>query len=191
MASTEIEFELPATQFGLIGYPALRQGQAVALQLETGLLLPDPAEDAWYAVTPETLPGRIVKVGPGQYAFSGQIEAAELAKVEEAETATLLVRCAGIPLRLTCGPLADGMLPFGTWETRYLTGYARVFGVFEENFATTIGERVGATIWGFRRLVLGPGDPAFGEWYETTDLLPSPYVYDRVLVTVRIHRRTG
>lgn len=189
MASTEIEFDLAAAQFGMMGYPALRQGQAVALQLETGLLLPDPVEENWYAVTPDALPSRIVKVGPAHYAFCGQIEAAELVKIEGAETATLLVRCAGVPLRVTCGPQADGMLPFGTWETRYLSGYGRIYGLFEEEFTTAIGERVGATIWGFQRLVLGPGDSRFGEWYETADLLPVPYEYDRVLMTVRLHRR--
>ena len=46
-----------------------------------------------------------------------------------------------------------------------------------------VGERIGVTIWGFQRLVLAPDDAAFGEWYESVELPPTPYLYDRVLVT--------
>ena len=40
MASTEIEFELSAQQFALMGYPQLSQGQTLTVQLETGVLDP-------------------------------------------------------------------------------------------------------------------------------------------------------
>jgi hypothetical protein len=58
----------------------------------------------------------------------------------------------------------------------------------EEDFAAGIGQSTGVTIWGFRRLVLAPGDPLFGRWHETHELPPTPYEYDRVLVTARVHR---
>ena len=80
-------------------------------------------------------------------------------------------------------------LPWGTWETRYLTGFGRVQGIVEEDFRTaSIGRPFGVTIWRFRRLVLTPGDAMFGQWHETVELLPLPYRYDRVYVTARIHR---
>ena len=46
----------------------------------------------------------------------------------------------------------------------------------------------GVTIWGFQRLVLQPGDPLFGQWHESTELLPLPLHYDRVVVVARVHR---
>ena len=189
MALTEVEFELPAGQFELMGYPSMRQGQPLSLQLETGVLLPDPAAEGWYAVAKEPAPGMFVRVGRALYAFAGQIEAAELMKEDQVETATVLVRCGEIPLRVFCAPQADGQLPFGTWETRYLTGYGRVYGVAEEDFSTAVGRQTGVTIWSFRRLKLAPGDPQFGEWYESAELQPTPYVHDRILVTARVHRQ--
>lgn len=188
MALTEVEFELPAGQFELLGYPHMLQGQPLMLQLETGVLLPDTAVDGWYAVTKDPLPERFIRVGRAQYAFAGRIEAADLRKEEGVETATLIVRCGEVSLRVYCAPQADGRLPFGTWETRYLAGYTRVYGVVDEDFSGAPGQQTGATIWSFRRLILTPGDPLFGEWRETPDLLPTPYSYDRICVTARLHR---
>jgi hypothetical protein len=61
----------------------------------------------------------------------------------------------------------------------------------EEDFSIGVGERIGVTIWSFNRLILGPGDPAFGQWHESTELPPSPFIYDRVVVTARIHHTRG
>lgn len=188
MALTEVEFELPAGQFELLEYPHMLQGQPLMLQLETGVLLPDPVADGWYVVTKDPLPERFVRVGRAQYAFTGRIEIADLRKDEGVETATLIVRCGEVFVRVYCAPQADGRLPFGTWETRYLTGYTRLYGVVDEDFSAAPGRQTGATIWSFRRLILTPGDPLFGEWHETPDLLPTPYLYDRICVTARLHR---
>ena len=103
-------------------------------------------------------------------------------------TAALVVQCGAAPVRVMCAPQQDGRLPYGTWETRYLVGTGRLYGLAEEDFAVGVGEQIGVTIWGFNRLVLTPGDAAFGQWHESTELLPTPFTYDRVLVTVRIHR---
>ncbi|MDI9548753.1 MAG: hypothetical protein QM346_14275 [Chloroflexota bacterium] len=189
MALTEVEFELSAGQFDLMGYPHLRQGQPLVLQLETGVLLPDPAAEAWYAVAKEPMPERFVRVGRAQYAFAGQIEAAETMQHDDVETATLIVRCGEIPLRVYCAPQEDGRLPYGTWETRYLAGYSRIYGLAEEDLSMGPGSQIGATFWSFRRLVLAPGDPLFGEWHESVELLPVPYAYDRICVTARVHRQ--
>ncbi len=143
MALTEVEFELSAGQFDLMGYPHLRQGQPLVLQLETGVLLPDPAAEAWYAVAKEPMPERFVRVGRAQYAFAGQIEAAETMQHDDVETATLIVRCGEIPLRVYCAPQEDGRLPYGTWETRYLAGYSRIYGLAEEDLSMGPGSQIG------------------------------------------------
>ncbi len=127
-------------------------------------------------------------MGRGLYAFAGQIEQADIVKAEGLETAALIVQCGAPPVRLICGPQADGTLPYGTWETRYAAGTGRLYGVVEEDFAVGVGERIGVTIWSFQRLILTPGDVAFGQWHESIELPPTPYSYDRVLVTARIHR---
>jgi hypothetical protein len=189
MALTEIEFDLTAQQFALMGYPPLRQGQILTLVLETSVLLPDPGAESWFAVQPEPTPMQLVQVGRGQYAFSAPIERAEVSNEDGVESAALLVRCGDVPLRVMCAPDPDGRLPYGTWETRTVTGYSRLFGIVEEDFTVGIGETVDVTVWQFRRLVLKPGDPVFGEWRETDTLSPTPYEYDRVVVTARIHRR--
>ncbi len=173
-----------------MGYPHMRQGQPLMLQLETGALLPDPMGEGWYAVTKEPVQPRFVRVGRALYAFSGQIETADVVQEDGVETATLIVRCGEIPLRVYCAPQADGRLPFGTWETRYLTGYGRLYGIVEEDYSTTAGRQSGVTIWSFCRLKLEPGDPQFGETYESPDLLPTPYLHDRIFVTARVHRQT-
>lgn len=189
MALTEIEFDLSAQQFELLGYPALRQGQVLTVTLETSVLLPDPAAENWFIVQPERLPSQLVQVGRSQYAFSGPIEAADFLDDEGVDSAALLVRCGDVPLRVYCAPQADGKLPYGTWETRTLTGVGRLFGVADEDYSVSVGQSLDVTIWSFRRLVLQPGDPVFGQWHETDALPPTPFEHDRVVVTARIHRQ--
>jgi len=188
MALTEIEFELPALQYERMGYPGLKQGDPLTIVLDAGVLLPDPAADSWFAVQKEPWPAFFKQVGAATYAFSGQIKEADIIKEADEESATLLVLCGAVPLRVICAPQADGRLPFGTWETRYLTGYARIQGIVEEDFVTSIGQMVNVTIWNFRRLALTPGDPVFGEWHETDQLTASHYAYDRVLITAHLHQ---
>lgn len=189
MTLQEIEFELPAAQYALMEYPGLRQGQPLSLLLDAGVLLPDAAAPAWYAVQQEALPSRLVRTGPGWYAFCGQIVAAEIGKHEGAESAVLLVQCGDLPIRVTCAPKSDGTLPWGTWETRYLAGFAPLAGIVEDDFASGIGESIGATVWHFNRLILAPGDPNFGLMVESDELPPLPYRWDRIYVTARVHRR--
>jgi len=190
MSLTEIEFVLTANQFALMDYPGLTQGRSLTLTLDGGVLLSDPAADAWFVVQKEPLMSQFVRVGPATYAFMGQITEANLFKEEGEETAVLLVRCGDIPLRVICAPNEDGRLPFGTWETRFISGLCRVQGIVDDDFATGIGQTVDATVWGINRLVLAPGDPKFGQWYETTELSTSPYIYDLVLITARVHPKS-
>lgn len=199
MTLQEIEFELPAAQHALMDYAGLRQGQPLTLILDAGVLLPDPAAPAWYAVQKEALPGQVVRTGPATYAFSGQIVAADIGKGEpddlsepngDGQSAVLLVQCGDLPVRVTCAPQADGVLPWGTWETRYLAGYGLLSGIVEDDFASGIGESVGVTVWHVNRLMLTPGDPNFGRWVESDTLLNMPYSYDRIVVAARVHRRT-
>lgn len=185
---TEVEFELSAEQYKLMGFPGLSQGEALTVELETDILLPDAGTDGWFTVQKDRLAPRFIQVAPAMYAFSGEIEVAEIDQEDEQESAVLLVQCGDIPLRVTCGPGADGRLPYGTWETRQLTGFSRVHGIVESSFATAIGRPIGATIWGFRRLVLTPGDAVFGQWHESEHLPATPFLYDRVFVSVRLHR---
>lgn len=189
MALTEIEFDLSAQQFEMMGYPALRQGQSLDVQLEIGPLLPEPGSESWFAVQPEKLAPRLVRVGQAQYALTGQIAQADLVKEEGVESAALVVECGEAPVRVLCAPQDDGRLPYGTWETRYLTALGRLYGVVEEDFSVGVGERIGVTLWGFQRLILTPGDPGFGQWYESVELPPTPFTYDRLVVTARLHRR--
>ena len=122
MALPEIEFELSSHQYEQMGYPGLRQGQSLWPVLDAGILLPDLAADDWFAVQKEPLPPRLVRIGPALYAFTGQIGKADLHKDDDEETGVLLVDTGVAPLRVTCAPETDGRLPFGTWETRYLSG---------------------------------------------------------------------
>jgi hypothetical protein len=190
MTLTEIEFELSPQQFELMGYPQLRQGQPLDVQLQTGELLPEPGADAWYAVRQERLEPQLILVGRGLYAFAGQIEQADIVNEGGVETAALIAQCGGAPLRVMCAPQADGSLPYGTWETRFVAGTGRLYAVVEEDYSVGVGERIGVTIWSFQRLILSPGDPAFGQWHESVELQPTPYSYDRVIVTARVHRRS-
>lgn len=184
----ELEFELPAFQHELTGYAGMQQGEPLTVTLESDVLAPDPAATGWFMVQKEPLPVRFIQIAPATYAFTGQIVAAELEKADGTETAILLVQCAEIPIRVLCAPEEGGRLPFGTWETRYLTGVSRLHGLIEDDFHTAIGRSVDVTIWQFRRLVLTPGDAVFGQWYETDRLPPTPYRYDRVLIQSRLHR---
>jgi hypothetical protein len=187
MSLTEIEFELPARQFSLMGYPNLRQGQPLTFQLETRVLSPS-SDESWYVLQRERLDAQYVRIGRAHYAFTGQIVEAEIVKEDEYESGALLVQCGAIPLRVLCAPGEDGRLPYGTWETRYLTGHSIIVGIVEDDFGTGVGKPVTATVWSFRRLVLNPGDSKFGEWYETDELPSTPYELDRVLITARLHR---
>lgn len=188
MALTEIQFDLSPQQFAMMEYPHLRQGQSLDVQLQTGELLPEPGSEGWYAVRPELLSPQLHVVGRSLCAFAGQIALADIVKDEDFETAALVVQCGVAPIRVMCAPQEDGTLPYGTWETRYVSGIGRLYGLAEEDFSVGVGERIGVTIWTFHRLVLTPGDAAFGQWHESTELLPTPYQYDRVVVTARIHR---
>jgi hypothetical protein len=188
MPLVEVEFELSAQQFELMGYPGLHQGESLPLILDAGVLLPDPAAESWFFVQPEPLAPQFVLVGPATYAFAGQIVEADLFKSEGAETGVVLVQCGDVALRVTCAPQEDGVLPWGTWETRYLVGIGHVQGIVEDAFQSPVGNPQGVTIWRFRRLILRPGDPLFGQWHESVELLPSPFQYDRIIVTARVHR---
>jgi hypothetical protein len=188
MPLAEIEFELSANQYQFMGYPGLHQGESLSVVLDAGVLLPDPAAESWFAVRQEPLAAHLALIGPATYAFAGQIVEADLFKSEGAETGIVLVQCGAVAIRVTCAPQEDGMLPWGTWETRYLAGVGRLQGIVEEDFQSAVGRPQGVTIWRFRRLILAPGDPLFGQWHETVDLLPSPFRYDRIVVTARVHR---
>ena len=190
MALTEIEFELSAEQYERMSYPGLKQGQPLAVILDAGILLPDSAANAWFAVQQDPLPPALIQIGRAAYAFTGQIVDADIIREDGIETATVWVDCGVTHLRVTCGPGEDGRLPDGTWETRTLTGVARLQGVVEDEYLTPIGTPSGVTVWGIRRLLLTPGDAKFGEWYESEELLPAPYRFDRIVVSARIHRQT-
>jgi hypothetical protein len=183
----EIEFELSAEQYERMGYPGLQQGESLTVTLDADYLLPDPAADAWFAVRKEPWPALFKPVAPATYIFAGQIKQAEIGYEGGEQSAVLLVDC-GLPLRVTCGSQADGRLPEGVWETRYLTGYGRVLGIVEDDFASAVGQTIDVTVWSIRRLVLTPGDPVIGEWRISESLPPVPYRYDRVLITARRHR---
>lgn len=188
MALPEIEFELSAYQYELMGYPGIRQGEPLSVVLDAGVLLPDVSAESWFAVQKEALPQQFVNVGPATYAFAGQIVEAELVTEDDEQTAVLLVDCGIVRVRVTCAPQADGRLPYGTWETRYFSGVGRVQGIVEDEFETGIGHPTNLTVWQFRRLILRPGDPLFGQWHASVELLPLPLHYDRVVVTARVHR---
>ncbi|MBI1298122.1 hypothetical protein GC175_24575 [bacterium] len=189
MSLTEIEFELSAEQYALLEYRKLQQGQSFTVTLDGGVLLPDLAATFWFAVQPEALTPAFQAVGPSIYAFAGRIEEAEIEYGRE-QLAHLSINCGSVFLRVTCAPGDDGQLPDGTWETRYIAGIAPVQGLFEENFELAVGRNIDVTLWGFRRLVLTPGDLNFGRWHESVELAPTPFTHDRVYVKARIHRQT-
>lgn len=185
---TEIEFELSASQYELMGFPALKQGEPLSVILDGGIVLPDPEASNWYVVQPEPLTPQFRRAGRALYAFTGQIQEADILNMDGLETATVDVDCGEIRLRLTCAPQEDGRLPFGTWEPRTLTGFARIQGIVEDDFAAPVGTPLGVTIWRFRRLILRPGDALFGEWHETGEIPATPFQYDRLLLTAKLHR---
>jgi hypothetical protein len=189
MALPEIIFELPASQYAIMEYPGLRQGQPLDVILDAGVLLPDIGSTSWYYVQPQPLTAHLHNVSRGLAAFAGQIKAAEILKEDDQTLAVLSVDCGVTSIRVTCAPQQDGLLPFGVWETRYLAGCAPLQGIVEEEFVTQIGQCVGVTIWQFHRLVLTPGDPLFGKWFASDALPPAPYQYDRVFITTRLHQR--
>ena len=135
----------------------------------------------------EKLEKRFVRVGPAIYAFAGQIVEAEIEYGQE-QVAWLSVDCGPVALRITCAPGEDGQLPYGTWETRSISGLASVQGIVEESYDLPVGRNTDVIIWNFRRLVLTPGDAVFGEWHESADLPPAPIGVDKVFVTARVHR---
>lgn len=192
---SEIVFELSALQYELMGFPGLQQGQSLDVVLDAGLLFPESDAASWYHVRSEPLPPRLTQVALGRYAFAGQIKEAEINKVEgddgvEENEAILLVDCGSASLRVICAAQEDGLLPWGTWETRFLTGYAALQGIVEEDFSTSIGRSIGVTIWHIHRLVLTPGDPLFGQCFESDSLVAAPLGFDRVWIAARLHRRS-
>lgn len=188
MALAEVEFELSAQQYERMNFPGLQQGRPLAAILDAGVLLPDLAASSWFTVQPERLPPAFVQVGRGAYAFTGRIVEADIVDDEDFQSATVWLNCGVVHVRATCAPNEDGRLPYGTWETRTLTGVARLQGIVEDEFLSPIGSPTGMTVWGIRRLLLSPGDPNFGQWYESEDLLPAPFRHDRIVVTARVHR---
>ncbi len=113
MSLPEIEFELSALQYELMGYPGLTQGQSLTLTLDAGVLLPESTADSWFTVQQAALPLQLQHVGPAQYAFAGQIVAAELFKQDGADTGVVVVNCGAAPVRVTCGPREDGLSAVG------------------------------------------------------------------------------
>lgn len=190
MQLTEIEFELSANQFELMGYPPLKQGEPLSLMLDAGILFPDTGADSWYVVQPEPVQRQLCMTGPAQVAFAGQIVEADLLKEDDTQSGVVVVDCGGVQIRLTCAPHEDGRLPWGTWETRYLIGFGHLQGIVDEEYRSAVGRPQGVTIWQFRRLILRPGDPLFGQWHETAELQPQPFRHDRIYVTARVHRST-
>jgi len=184
----QIEFELSAEQFALMGYPRLQQGLPLSLVLDGGVLMPEPGPDPWYAVRKEPLPSRFVQTGPAFYAFAGPIVEADIEYGRE-QMAVMVVDCGIVTLRVACVPYNDGILPQGTWETRFAAGFAATQAIVEESFETSVGRVVNVSLWGFRRLLLSPGDHAFGSWYESSEIPPTPFTYDRLLVQARVHRQ--
>ena len=187
MPLSEIEFELSASQYELMGFPGLQQGESLSLVLDGGILLPESGAEHWYAVQPEKLEKRFVRVGPATYAFAGQIVEAEIEYGRE-QLAFLSIDCGPVHLRVTCAPGEDGQLPYGTWETRYISGLAYVQGIVEDSYENPVGRNLNVILWNFQRLVLTPGDAVFGEWHESGDLPPAPIGMDRIFVTARVHR---
>jgi len=187
MTLPEIEFEFSAAQYELMGFPGLQQGESLSLALDGGILLPDSGAERWYTVQAEPLEKRFVRIGPATYAFAGQIVEAEIEYGHD-QLAWLSVDCGPVHLRVTCAPEDDGQLPYGTWETRFISGLAYVQGIVEDSYENPVGRNTNVIVWHFRRLPLTPGDSIFGEWHESDELPPHPLGVDRVFVTARVHK---
>ena len=184
----QIEFELSAEQFALMGYPRLQQGLPLTAVLDGGVLLPQPGPDPWYAVQKEPLTSRFTQIGPALYAFAGQIIEADI-QYGSAQMAVVVVDCGFVTLRVACAPNDDGVLPEGTWETRHAAGFAPVQAIVEESFSSPVGRTVDLSMWGFRRLLLSPNDSAFGTWHPSSEIPPAPFTCDRLLIQARVHRQ--
>lgn len=187
MPLPQIEFELPLSQLEILGYPPLRQGQPLSLVLDGGVLLPDTEAEFWYQVSSQRLPRQLVPLGLAIYAFSGTVTEAAIEYGQE-QHAILAVDCGPATIRIACAPQADGTLPYGTWETRSMVGMVYLRGLPEDSFPGGIGPNTDVTISRFRRLVLTPGDPHFGEWHEEVALPGAPVDHHRIYVVARVHR---
>ncbi len=189
MPLPEIEFELPSSQLDRMGHPPLHQGQPLSLVLDGGVLLPDPEAEFWYTVFEARRPGRLVRLGVGLYAFRGIVVEAALEYGPE-QHGILAVDCGPVVIRVTCAPQADGTLPHGTWETRSMAGLVHLRGLLEDSYPGGIGPVTGVTVSRFRRLVLEPTDPHFGEWHEEVALPALPVAAGhRIYAVARVHRR--
>lgn len=184
----QIEFELSAEQFKLMGFPRLQQGLPLTAVLDGGVLLPEPGPDPWYAVQKEPLTRCFTQIGPALYAFAGQIVEADI-EYGSSQMAVVVVDCGFVTLRVACAPNSDGVLPEGTWETRFAVGFAPVQAIVEESFNSPVGRTVDVSMWAFRRLLLSPGDSAFGTWHESSEIPPAPFTCDRLLIEARVHRQ--
>ncbi len=184
----QIEIELSAEQFALMGFPRLQQGLPLTAVLDGGVLLPEPGPDPWYAVRKEPLTPRFTQIGPALYAFAGQIVEADI-QYGSSQMAVIVVDCGFVTLRVACAPNDDGVLPEGTWETRYAAGFAPVQAIVEESFSSPVGRTVDLSMWGFRRLLLSPNDSAFGAWHPSSEIPPAPFTCDRLLIKARVHRQ--
>ena len=184
----QIEFELSAEQFSLMGFPRLQQGLPLSAVLDGGVLLPEPGPDPWYAVQKEPLTSRFTQIGPALYAFAGQIVEADI-QYGSTQMAVVVVDCGFVTLRVACAPNSDGVLPEGTWETRYAAGFAPVQAIVEESFTSPVGRTVDVSMWEFRRLLLSPDDSAFGTWHTSSEIPPAPFTRDRLLIQARVHRQ--
>ena len=187
MPLAEIEFALSASQYELMNCPGLQQGESLSLLLDGGILLPDSEAERWYTVRAEPVEQRFLRVGPATYAFAGRIVEAEIEYGRE-QLAYLSIDCGPVHLRVTAAPGEDGQLPYGTWETRYISGLAYIQGIVEDSYEIPIGQNTNVILWQFRRLILRPGDAVFGAWHESDELLPHPLGVDRVFVTARVHK---
>ena len=183
-----IEFELSAEQFALMGFPRLQQGLPLSAVLDGGALLPEPGPEPWYAVQKEGLPPRFARIGPALYAFAGQIVEADI-EYGRAQMAVVVVDCGVVTLRVACAPHRDGILPEGTWETRFAAGFAPIQAIVEESFSSPVGRTVDVSMWEFRRLLLSPGDGAFGTWRTSSEIPPTPFTCDRLLIQAGVHRQ--
>ena len=184
----QIEFELSAEQFALMGYPRLQQGLPLTAVLDGGVLLPEPGPEPWYAVQKEPLTPSFIQIGPALYAFAGQIVEVDI-QYGSSQMAVIVVDCGFVTLRVACAPNDDGVLPEGTWETRYAAGFAPVQAIVEESFTSPVGRTVDLSMWGFRRLLLSPNDSAFGSWHQSSEIPPAPFTNDRLLIQARVHRQ--
>ena len=184
----QIEFELSSEQFSLMGFPRLQQGLPLTAVLDGGVLLPQAGPEPWYAVQKEPLTKRFTQIGPALYAFAGQIVEADI-EYGSVQMAVVAVDCGIVTLRVAFAPNDDGVLPDGTWETRYAAGFAPVQAIVEESFASPVGRTVDLSLWGFRRLLLSPNDSAFGSWHPSSEIPPTPYTHDRLLIQASVHRQ--